>query len=322
MKNQRIGFGKMSAIMISVLFLISLFSSAVFAAPQRVEKVSLSIVSLPTSVYGKAGDTVKVKIKIKNEGNTTVTMTAHRLSKAGESVMFDSSDEGDEASWSFCEPGKSIVRTISFKLTEEDIFEGTIERNYQVLDIYTWVDKVSGIPKGWENNDSGTSVTDGQTPFDSNTVSIKIPLSAEPPKQKVMYRLYNPNSGEHFYTASTGERASVIAAGWDDEDIGWIAPEYSNTPVYRLYNPNAGDHHYTMNADERDWLVKVGWNDEGIGWYSDDEQRYPLYRQYNPNAIAGAHNFTTSKKENDYLVKAGWVEEGIAWHAVMPTPKG
>ena len=36
-----------------------------------------------------------------------------------------------------------------------------------------------------------------------------------------MYRLYNPNSGEHFYTASTNERDELLAAGWHDEGIAW-----------------------------------------------------------------------------------------------------
>lgn len=32
-----------------------------------------------------------------------------------------------------------------------------------------------------------------------------------------MYRLYNPNSGEHFYTASDEERWHLIDVGWNDE---------------------------------------------------------------------------------------------------------
>lgn len=131
-----------------------------------------------------------------------------------------------------------------------------------------------------------------------------------------MYRLYNPNSGEHFYTGSAYERDRVIAAGWNEEGIGWVAPSTSETPVYRLYNPNAGDHHYTKSAYERDHLISVGWSDEGIGWYSDDAETVAVLRQYNPNAWAGAHNFTTSQAENDSLVNIGWNAEGIAWYAV------
>ena len=131
-----------------------------------------------------------------------------------------------------------------------------------------------------------------------------------------MYRLYNPNSGEHFYTADSNEKDYLVAVGWNDEGIGWNAPLSSDTPVYRLYNPNAGDHHYTMSAGERDYLISVGWNDENIGWYSDDAMSVPLYRQYNPNAMTGTHNYTISQEENNYLVSVGWNEEGIGWYGV------
>ncbi len=130
-----------------------------------------------------------------------------------------------------------------------------------------------------------------------------------------MYRLYNPNSGEHFYTASAGEKSALVAAGWRSEGVGWVAPASSQTPVYRLYNRNGGDHHYTTSAGESSMLVAAGWRDEGIGWYSDDDKTYPVYRQYNPHASTGAHNFTTSKGENDNLVAAGWRAEGIGWYA-------
>ena len=136
--------------------------------------------------------------------------------------------------------------------------------------------------------------------------------------QKAMYRLYNPNSGEHFYTASNFEAESLTDVGWDYEGVGWVAPASSGSPVYRLYNPNAGDHHYTLSAAERDSLVGVGWRYEGVGWYSDDARTVPLYRQYNPNARAGAHNFTTSQEERDGLVSVGWRSRrarrrGTAW---------
>ena len=132
-----------------------------------------------------------------------------------------------------------------------------------------------------------------------------------------MFRLYNPNSGEHFYTSNTDERDNLIKVGWRYEGVGWKAPATSNTPVYRLYNKNAGDHHYTMSIEERDNLVNIGWKYEGIGWYSDDAKSVPLYRQYNPNAKAGSHNYTTSKAENDKLVNLGWRGEGVGWYGVQ-----
>ncbi len=134
-------------------------------------------------------------------------------------------------------------------------------------------------------------------------------------EHQAMYRVYNPNSGEHFYTASTVERDHLIELGWKNEDIGWYAPVKSDVPVFRLYNPNAGEHHFTTSAVERDALVKEGWNDEGIGWYSDEAQTVKVLRQYNPNAYANNHNYTTSQYEFDHNISLGWQDEGIAWYA-------
>lgn len=130
-----------------------------------------------------------------------------------------------------------------------------------------------------------------------------------------MYRLYNPNSGEHFYTSSPNEKNTLTSLGWTDEGIGWVAPD-SGAPVYRLYNPNAGDHHYTLDTNEKNTLVSLGWKDEGIGWHSDLAKTIPVYREYNPNALAGAHNYTTSLDEHQNLVRIGWHDEGTGWYAL------
>ena len=148
----------------------------------------------------------------------------------------------------------------------------------------------------------------------------------------LMNRLYNPNSGEHFYTKDTNEKDVLVSLGWHDEGIGWVAPE-SGSPVYRLYNPNAGDHHYTTESRERDALVSAGWKSEGIGWYSPNGpvtysakdtgkaaitvNTLELFREYNPNAkAAGSHNYTLNEAENDFLCSIGWIPEGIAWNAL------
>ena len=132
-----------------------------------------------------------------------------------------------------------------------------------------------------------------------------------------MYRMYNPNSGEHFYTSDINEKKHLVKVGWNYEGIGWYAPETGH-PVYRLYNPNVGDHHYTLDINEKNHLVDVGWNYEGIGWYSDIEEKVPLYRLYNPNAVTGTHHYTTDINESNYLDKIGWNYEGIAWYGVLP----
>ena len=149
-------------------------------------------------------------------------------------------------------------------------------------------------------------------------------VTADNGSAQLMYRLYNPNSGEHFYTASAKEKDGLVKAGWKYEGVGWVAPtsKTSKKPVHRLYSGT--DHHYTMSATERDKLVDAGWTYEGIGWFSADEANgVPLYRQFNPNVKpwaarnnSGSHNYTTSKAENDKLVKLGWRAEGIGWYGL------
>ena len=141
------------------------------------------------------------------------------------------------------------------------------------------------------------------------------PGTTEPVGTQAMYRLYNPNSGEHFYTASPVERQAVIDAGWDDEGIGWTAPT-EGIQVYRLYNSFAGEHHYTTSAEERDMLVSVGWTWEDGGWFSDPAESVPLYRAYNPNAFANNHHYTTDRGEFETLLGLGWQDEGIGWYGV------
>lgn len=96
-----------------------------------------------------------------------------------------------------------------------------------------------------------------------------LPAEAASEGSQEMYRLYNPNSGEHFYTANYNERNYLDAIGWNYEGIGWYSDDAKTVPLYRQYNPNArsGAHNYTSNKGESDHLVSLGWHDEGIGWY-------------------------------------------------------
>lgn len=144
------------------------------------------------------------------------------------------------------------------------------------------------------------------------------PAAAAPSGTQVMWRLYNPNTGEHFYTANTNECDVLSKAGWSEEGVAWLAPTSSTTPVYRLYNPvvTGGDHHYTMDSNERDMLVSKGWRYEGVGWYSDDAHGVALQRLYNPHAATGTHHYTVDTNERDSLVRAGWRSEGVAWYGV------
>lgn len=89
-----------------------------------------------------------------------------------------------------------------------------------------------------------------------------------------MWRLYNPYTGEHFYTANVIERDELGRLGWTLEGVGWTAPA-TGAEVWRLYNPFAagGDHHYTMSRHEYLELQRLGWRGEGVGWSTCREGR-------------------------------------------------
>ena len=85
-----------------------------------------------------------------------------------------------------------------------------------------------------------------------------------------MYRVFNPNSGEHHYTINEYEKDFLCLVGWHYEGIAWYSDEKSRIATYRLYNPNVvgvASHHYTIDANERDLLMWSGWIYEGVCWY-------------------------------------------------------
>ncbi len=146
----------------------------------------------------------------------------------------------------------------------------------------------------------------------AEVATVDVPVTDE----DAAFRLYNPNSGEHFYTLDFQENYDLVVAGWFPEGLGWVSASDESVPVYRLYNSFAGEHHYTTDAAERDSLVASGWTDEGVGWHSDPAKGQVLYREYNPNMFSCNHNYTTDKAEHDYLVSLGWRDEGTAWYGV------
>lgn len=140
----------------------------------------------------------------------------------------------------------------------------------------------------------------------------------DPDKIQVVYRLYNPNTGEHFYPTSAYERDQDIKAGWRNEGTLETAPT-SGTAIYRVYNPNAkgGDHYYTTSQYEAKSLVSKGWrwdNNAKPVFYSGGSKA--VYVAYNPNAETGAHNYTMSSFEQNSLLSIGWKYGETAWFAV------
>ena len=130
-----------------------------------------------------------------------------------------------------------------------------------------------------------------------------------------MYRMYNPNTGEHFYTGSMEERRTIEAAGWKYEGVGFTICANEGEPVYRLYQPSTGEHLYTMDVNEKNYLAANGWNVEGVAFNSCPNKDVPQYRLWNPNARVGAYHFTASMEERNNLLAAGWVDQGIGFYS-------
>lgn len=116
-----------------------------------------------------------------------------------------------------------------------------------------------------------------------------------------VYRLYNPNSGDHLYTQNYDEGKSLVKAGWNPE-TGWMSSTKGDD-VYRLYD---GKFHTYAIKGEHDALVKSGWKSEGVAFKSQGLK--PIFRLYNPNS--GAHVLTIERKEHNALSAAGWYCEG------------
>ena len=103
-----------------------------------------------------------------------------------------------------------------------------------------------------------------------------------------LFRLYNLQTGRHYYTANALERDYLVGlvpapasgpdtrtTGWRDEGIaGYIytGDVAGTTPIYRLYNSQTGSHLFTENTAVRDAVLAIPggdgqprpWQDHGV----------------------------------------------------------
>lgn len=132
--------------------------------------------------------------------------------------------------------------------------------------------------------------------------------TAIPEVEGAVYRMYYPESGQHFFTASHDEAQYLANIGVLYEGIAWHTGK--GGAVLRLYNPNTGEHLLTTSHAEHDECIRAGWTCEGIGFQSGSS--VPVYRLYSP---AGLHHYTASEAELLSLVDSGWKNEGAVFTA-------
>lgn len=84
-----------------------------------------------------------------------------------------------------------------------------------------------------------------------------------------LYRLYNPQNGDHFYTINVAERNAAVSGGYIAEGTsGYVFDQagQGRKPLYRALNPSTGQHRYTTNAAQYNALPSA-WSREGIAAY-------------------------------------------------------
>ncbi|MFT3750672.1 MAG: neuraminidase-like domain-containing protein [Agriterribacter sp.] len=128
-----------------------------------------------------------------------------------------------------------------------------------------------------------------------------------------LFRWYNKQTGDHFYSTSTNEPAANL--GYDQDTPFYVvvfATELPNTvPFYRLYNSQSGHHFYTTSDNEYQSAQSAsGYTSEGIECYVFDKQQpntVPLYRYR--HIMSGYHFYTTSIIAGVFITS---IFEGIA----------
>ena len=146
---------------------------------------------------------------------------------------------------------------------------------------------------------------------------VTVTVTAIPIKKVAVYRMYNPDSYEHFYTKDYYERSVLVKRGWTCEGTAWYAPDRGNA-IYRLYLGTVGEHFYSTSLYEQNVLVSRGWKYEGIAFYSGGTVK--TYRAYNSGIKK--HNFTTDSYEQKVLTtQRGWKNEGVAWYVYQTGDK-
>lgn len=138
-------------------------------------------------------------------------------------------------------------------------------------------------------------------------------LGVQPTRHEVqyvengVYRLYNPNTSHHMFTADYNEAQGLSDAGWTDEGIAW--KNSNGSRVYRLYNKQSGDHVFTASVGEVVECLLHGWSFEGVAFKQG--LGVGVYRLY--NKYADTHFYTTNSDEKNSLVNQGWTDEGTAF---------
>jgi len=165
--------------------------------------------------------------------------------------------------------------------------------------------------------------------------AVKNAVSKPKPVSIPIYRYWQPQSNDHFYTTNVDEIGTSVQGkvgkyGYHAEGIAGHCSKdkfEGAIPMYRYYSPGSKDHFYTTNAGEIGTTQagatgKYGYKSEGILCYVWPAQAsykegklVPLYRYW--KAAVSDHFYTVNANEigtvqNQATGKYGYKSEGIA----------
>lgn len=162
----------------------------------------------------------------------------------------------------------------------------------------------------------------GLSPNDIAAVRALYPQLEAPPQTTRLFRYWNAQVADHFYTTSWQELGAG-RSGYVYEGVQcyiYPNPATGSTPLFRYYNASGTDHFYTTNWRELG-AGRSGWVLEGIQGYVHATQipgTIPLYRYW--NGRASDHFYTTSWRELG-AGASGWVYEGIQCYVFALPPQ-
>ena len=174
---------------------------------------------------------------------------------------------------------------------------------------------VSDYQEFLKNNGTPKTVADYQSQIDQ-LAAIQAKLVETSPN--LVYRAYNPNTGDHYFTTNKAGYDALVKLGWHAEGTPYAAIANDNgrvhvfgTAIYSAYNPNTGEHLLTVKSEAED-LANYGWKNEGVAFYAPQGATESVYRLYNPNTNGPAHVYTGTDEYNG-LVKIGWRGEDLVF---------
>ena len=143
------------------------------------------------------------------------------------------------------------------------------------------------------------------------------------PSDTSVYRLYQPSSGMHLFSANNFE-IDLLTQGsqpFIHEGIAFNVGHGADVDVHRFYNHLSNHHLYSTNSFEMQLLMdNTDYIHEGISFKvfdidSAEMNRMPVFRFYDSDS--GHHYLTSSQQERSIwqTFNSSWLYEGIAWYA-------